>query len=48
MITCPEGAVPGDVLTVTTEGGEQLSVEVPEGAGPGSELQLPGLVVFSR
>ena len=39
-VTCPEGATPGDVLSLETGDGEQVEVEVPEGIVPGDVFEI--------
>lgn len=41
LVTIPEGARPGDELTITTSTGQEIVVTVPEGALPGEDLEIP-------
>ena len=40
LVRCPEGVSAGGVLYVTTPDGREVSVEVPDGIGPGDEFEV--------
>jgi|TARA_B110000971_G_scaffold13575_2_gene12619 hypothetical protein len=42
MVGCPDGVSEGDLLYVNTPGGREITVEVPEGIGPGDDFEVYG------
>ena len=40
LVGCPEGVSAGDLLYVQTPDGREVSVEVPDGIGPGDEFEV--------
>lgn len=40
LVACPDGVSAGDLLYVNTPDGREITVEVPEGIGPGDDFEV--------
>ena len=40
VVVCPPGVRAGDAVAITTDGGVELTVDVPDGVAPGDEFTV--------